>query len=163
MYFCADIEEVGTIRTGDVATGSAPKCEAHQIEDLQRQVEEKDGIIEHLFHQIEQMKLTFHDLIERTDTNAKSSVASVPQPSVGRVPIDDDDRAYFSTYSHYDIHHDMLSDRVRTDSYRDAILRNRALFANKTVLDVGCGTSILSMFASQAGAERIVAVDQSGE
>lgn len=114
------------------------------------------------------MKLAFHDLIERTDTNTNANSGDVQQgvvangvPSVGQVPIAEDDKSYFSTYSHYDIHHDMLSDKVRTSSYRDAILRNRSLFAGKTVLDVGCGTSILSMFASQAGAQRVVAIDQS--
>jgi hypothetical protein len=34
---------------------------------------------------------------------------------------------------------------VRTRSYRDAIYQNRHLFKDKVVLDVGCGTSILSM------------------
>jgi ribosomal protein L11 methylase PrmA len=36
---------------------------------------------------------------------------------------------------------------VRTKSYRDAIYQNPHLFKDKVVLDVGCGTSILSMFA----------------
>ena len=38
-------------------------------------------------------------------------------------------------------------DEVRTKSYRDAIYQNGHLFKDKVVLDVGCGTSILSMFA----------------
>ena len=38
-------------------------------------------------------------------------------------------------------------DEVRTKSYRDAIYQNRHIFKDKIVLDVGCGTSILSMFA----------------
>jgi protein arginine N-methyltransferase 1 len=42
----------------------------------------------------------------------------------------------------------MLKDDVRTRSYRDAIYQNRHLFKDKVVLDVGCGTSILSMCAS---------------
>jgi ribosomal protein L11 methylase PrmA len=37
-------------------------------------------------------------------------------------------------------------DEVRTRSYRDAIYQNRHLFKDKVVLDVGCGTAILSMF-----------------
>ncbi|KAI9655498.1 MAG: hypothetical protein M1829_000642 [Trizodia sp. TS-e1964] len=37
-------------------------------------------------------------------------------------------------------------DEVRTKSYRDAICQNKHLFKDKIVLDVGCGTSILSMF-----------------
>lgn len=50
---------------------------------------------------------------------------------------------------------------VRTSSYRDAILNNKSLFENRVVMDVGCGTSILSMFASNAGAKKVIAVDQS--
>jgi len=34
---------------------------------------------------------------------------------------------------------------VRTRSYRDAIYQNKHLFKDKVVLDVGCGTGILSM------------------
>lgn len=35
------------------------------------------------------------------------------------------------------------------------------MFEGKTVLDVGCGTAILSMFASKAGAKEVIAIDQS--
>jgi protein arginine N-methyltransferase 1 len=52
----------------------------------------------------------------------------------------------------------MLKDTVRTGSYRAAILSNPHLFKDKTVLDVGCGTGILSMFAAKAGASHVVGV-----
>ena len=52
----------------------------------------------------------------------------------------------------------MLKDTVRTGSYRAAILNNAHLFKGKTVLDVGCGTGILSMFAAKAGAKHVVGV-----
>jgi len=50
---------------------------------------------------------------------------------------------------------------VRTGSYRRAICENPDLFKNKVVLDVGCGTGILSMFCIQAGAKTVYAVDYS--
>lgn len=56
----------------------------------------------------------------------------------------------------------MLKDRVRTEAYRDFIYENKALFKGKIVLDVGCGTGILSMFAARAGAARVFSVDNSG-
>ena len=56
----------------------------------------------------------------------------------------------------------MLKDTVRTDSYRDFIYENKHLFKNKVVLDVGCGTGILSMFCAKAGAKMVLAVDNSG-
>lgn len=50
---------------------------------------------------------------------------------------------------------------MRTLSYRNAIHQNSHLFANKIVLDVGCGTGILSMFCAKAGAKHVIGVDMS--
>ena len=55
----------------------------------------------------------------------------------------------------------MLQDRSRTEAYRDYIYNNPDIFRNKSVLDVGCGTGILSMFCVKGGAELVVAVDNS--
>lgn len=55
----------------------------------------------------------------------------------------------------------MLKDSVRTYAYRDFIYDNKHLFKDKVVLDVGCGTGILSMFCAQAGASKVIAVDNS--
>ncbi len=52
----------------------------------------------------------------------------------------------------------MLKDDVRTGKYQQAILHNAQLFKDKVVLDVGCGTGILSMFAVQAGARKVIGV-----
>lgn len=52
----------------------------------------------------------------------------------------------------------MLKDEVRTLTYRASIYQNRHLFKDKVVLDVGCGTGILSMFAAKAGAKMVIGV-----
>lgn len=66
---------------------------------------------------------------------------------------------YFNSYAHFGIHEEMLKDGVRTRAYQRAIMDNAHLFEGKVVLDVGCGTAILSMFAAKAGARAVVAVD----
>merc|ERR1711939_193564 len=68
---------------------------------------------------------------------------------------------YFTSYDHHGIHEEMLKDEVRTRSYRDAIYQNKHIFKDKIVLDVGCGTGILSMFAAKAGAKHVIGVDMS--
>ncbi|KAL7274510.1 Nuclear SAM-dependent mono-and asymmetric methyltransferase [Rhizina undulata] len=68
---------------------------------------------------------------------------------------------YFQSYNHHGIHEEMLKDEVRTNSYKNAIYQNAHLFKDKIVLDVGCGTSILSMFAVKAGAKLVIGVDMS--
>lgn len=55
----------------------------------------------------------------------------------------------------------MLRDRPRQEAYRNAILSNSSLFAGKTVLDVGSGTGILSIFCAKAGAKKVYAVEAS--
>ena len=68
---------------------------------------------------------------------------------------------YFDSYAHFGIHEEMLKDEVRTLTYRNSMWHNKHLFKGKVVLDVGCGTGILSMFAVSAGAKQVIAVDQS--
>src|SRR5688500_9455978 len=53
----------------------------------------------------------------------------------------------------------MLLDAQRTGAYHRGITHNRADFEGKTVLDVGAGTGILSIFAAQAGARKVYAVE----
>ncbi|TKY69044.1 arginine N-methyltransferase 6 [Spatholobus suberectus] len=88
-------------------------------------------------------------------------VCDQPQPQHHRPPCTDFDKAYFHSYSHLGIHQEMIKDRVRTDTYRDAIMQHQSYIAGKVVVDVGCGTGILSIFCAQAGAKRVYAIDAS--
>lgn len=73
----------------------------------------------------------------------------------------DRDERYFDSYKGNNIHREMIEDRLRTESYRDFISKYSHLFKDKVVLDVGCGTSILSLFCARAGAKKVFAVDNS--
>ena len=63
------------------------------------------------------------------------------------------------SYSYFDIHRVMLDDVARTAAYRVAQEQNPSCVRGKRVLDIGCGTGILSMFAARGGAAKVVGVD----
>lgn len=97
-------------------------------------------------------------------TRAKACITSLAVDKIEPTkPVaEDNDTYYFNSYSHSSIHETMLQDKVRTIAYRDAILLNaEALFKDKVVIDLGCGTGILSLFAAKAGAKKVIAIDAS--
>lgn len=66
---------------------------------------------------------------------------------------------YYGSYSSFHIHEEMLKDTVRTRAYQRAIEDNPKDFKDKIVLDIGCGTGILSIFAARAGAKHVYAIE----
>lgn len=66
---------------------------------------------------------------------------------------------YFDSYAHFGIHEEMLKDEVRTMTYRNSMYHNSHLFKDKVVMDIGCGTGILCMFAAKAGARKVIGVE----
>uniref|UniRef100_UPI00358E794D uncharacterized protein isoform X2 n=1 Tax=Myxine glutinosa TaxID=7769 RepID=UPI00358E794D len=93
--------------------------------------------------------------------NVVRDLLNTPEPSVDVASLrPSEDEAYFDSYAQLSIHEEMLKDRVRTQSYQDFIYKNKDLFKDKVVLDVGCGSGILSLFAAHAGACHVFAVEQ---
>ena len=74
----------------------------------------------------------------------------------------DSSAEYFRYYGLISQQENMLRDDVRTGTYRAAMSeRSRAAFAGKIVVDVGCGSGVLSFFAASAGARRVYAIEAS--
>ncbi|CAI5515186.1 unnamed protein product, partial [Closterium sp. Naga37s-1] len=73
----------------------------------------------------------------------------------------DTEKLYFDSYANLGIHQEMIQDEVRTCAYRDALMRHADRIRGKVVVDVGCGTGILSIFAARAGARKVYAIDAS--
>jgi protein arginine N-methyltransferase 3 len=108
------------------------------------------------------------DLMPDSDTQAidydefeKTLHKDMPEDFSKIKLTNDRDTDYFESYKGNSIHREMIEDRVRTEGYRDFIEKNTSVFAGKTVLDVGCGTGILSLFCARAGAKKVFAVDNS--
>jgi type I protein arginine methyltransferase len=88
-----------------------------------------------------------------TATTAATAAAPQPKPTTTASVID---AAYFDSYSHFDIHREMLSDAPRTEAYRQALELNPLLTRGARVVDVGAGTGVLSLFAARGGGARHV-------
>ena len=77
----------------------------------------------------------------------------------GHSDIENKKDYYFNSYSSFNIHEEMLKDTVRTGTFKDAIMDNSDIFKDKIVLDIGCGTGILSIFAAKAGAKQVFGIE----
>ncbi|XP_049877359.1 protein arginine N-methyltransferase 6 [Pectinophora gossypiella] len=75
--------------------------------------------------------------------------------------VDSTQNEYFTSYEDLEVHRLMLEDHPRTEAYKNAIFANKAYLKDKIVMDVGCGTGILSIFCAQAGAKKVYAVEAS--
>uniref|UniRef100_A0A7I4BUC3 Methyltransferase domain-containing protein n=1 Tax=Physcomitrium patens TaxID=3218 RepID=A0A7I4BUC3_PHYPA len=100
----------------------------------------------------------------------EGDVKAISVPSIATAQIESDQGVvtplehtssdyYFDSYAHFGIHEEMLKDTVRTKAYQNVIYQNSFLCKDKTVLDVGVGTGILSLFCAKSGAKHVYAVE----
>ncbi|XP_077296010.1 arginine methyltransferase 3 [Arctopsyche grandis] len=149
----------------NVENGLVTLSEAHFVElqrtiqSLTAEVKEKKSLLALATEDITTMKRSMHNIM--SDGKLPEMPVTSPEDRCVEKMDVNEDLGYFSTYAHFSIHHDMLSDKVRTESYQRAILDNRSIIENRVVLDLGCGTGILSMFSASTGASKVYAIDQS--
>nr|CAD7260629.1 unnamed protein product [Timema shepardi] len=146
----------------------------HHFAELQRtiqtltvQVQEKDAVLEGVLQDMEVMRGATRHLL----SSSKCSESAEPLLERGVKVLTGKPNGMRPLGRPRDRREDIIridlkeigynEDHVRTDSYRKAILENQATMAGKSVLDLGCGTGILSMFAASAGALHVVGIDQS--
>lgn len=102
------------------------------------------------------------DEMVKTLSAGEKHVAPVPHLDSEPLGNSDGDSAYFSYYAQLQHQAQMLQDSVRTSAYQHAILYHApSHFRDKIVMDVGAGNGILSLFALQAGANKVFAVEAS--
>ncbi|XP_008288247.1 histone-arginine methyltransferase CARM1-like [Stegastes partitus] len=99
---------------------------------------------------------------ERGNEDAEGGhAASTRHPTMFETRTENAPTQCYQFHSCLGLHQSLLQDYLRTATYQRAILANDADFRDKVVLDVCCGSGILSFFAAQAGASRVYAVDSS--
>lgn len=155
------MNSIGATQNGNAeeATVTLSVSEFNELCQRLKVAEEKSTKAEEQIHELlqnmEKMKIVTKDIV------MLQSQEPVKSQNVIETLTEDEDDAYFGSYAHFSIHEEMLKDKVRTESYRDFMYQNKDLFRDKVVLDVGCGTGILSMFAARSGAKQVISVDQS--
>ncbi|KAK3683541.1 S-adenosyl-L-methionine-dependent methyltransferase [Podospora appendiculata] len=156
-----DLPETGAAAAAASASASglpSSGVDASLDVELKKSTAELQAELEQLTKQFTNYRLAVQKTLdERWQANDEPD--DVPGAKGGEAK--DDSAYYFESYAHNDIHEIMIKDAVRTDAYRDFIYGNKHLFAGKVVLDIGCGTGILSMFCARAGAKQVIAVDNS--
>jgi len=134
--------------------------DVNSIKVLRKELDEmriKAEFLEKALSDVENMRQITRNLIN--DENEKVNGKTVKD--VASCIKANEDGGYAGSYAHFSIHHEMLSDSARTEAYRNAIYNNINQIKDKHVLDLGCGTGILSMFCAKAGAKSVTGVDMS--
>lgn len=159
-YLQPVLEDDALLFSLDEIASSTTDLTAPQEQTPEACIADLEAQLTALHAQFADFRLQVDQTLEKrwTDTDQPAIAESSSTSAGKKAGIDN---TYFESYSYNAIHEEMLKDTIRTDAYRDFIYDNKHLFAGKTVLDVGCGTGILSMFCAKAGAAKVIAVDNS--
>jgi protein arginine N-methyltransferase 3 len=145
----------------------ASSSSSEQVKKLEVELQKARDDIKRLQTLIQEM--TFEGDEEQEGSSKVEKVVLGPGiKGKGKAVLRDDDTHYFDSYEHNgepsimmlqpgrqgwlsdvpDIHEIMLRDTTRTISYARFILSNPKVFKDAIVMDVGCGTGILSSKSS---------------
>ncbi|GLD55806.1 protein arginine N-methyltransferase 3 [Lates japonicus] len=91
---------------------------AQAAEERARQSEEA---LSRAMDDLHKLKLLAQGLVLNTETSRSGNLGAVAELR------EDEDEAYFSSYGHYGIHEEMLTDKVRQRSYRDHKIQPRGV------------------------------------
>lgn len=91
----------------------------------------------------------------RIDDSGGSSSRSPVEPALSSPA--DAQRVPFSASASLPTHHALLTDVPRVMAYAQVIGRH---CRDRVVVEVGCGSGILSIFAARAGARRVIAIEE---
>ena len=100
--------------------------------------------------------------VESTPTSSfrnASSTGEIPSFDGNAQAQATDFANYFCSYAQLYHQKQMLADHNRMAAYHSAILGNAHLFQDKVVMDVGTGSGILAVWAAQAGARKVYAIE----
>ncbi|OAX81802.1 hypothetical protein ACJ72_03857 [Emergomyces africanus] len=156
LYSLDDLSE----ELKDEEGNNGPSAKQGESADPNSRIRELEEELERMRGDFEEYKAIVKRSLDKELSSITSSAGGKPEAS-GSGRFHEAESGYFTSYSYNGIHESMLKDSVRTDAYRDFIYDNKSLFKDKVVLDVGCGTGILSMFCAKAGAKMVIAVDNS--
>ncbi|KAK2768181.1 hypothetical protein FQN54_000033 [Arachnomyces sp. PD_36] len=170
IYMMPVLEDDALLYSLDDVTGEDGSVEGQSSADTANKEHSSDKRVSELQEELDRLRGQFADyqlavkksLDKDLEDKDKEEPSKPEEPQEGgSKKVREEESDYFTSYSYNTIHESMLKDTVRTNSYRDFIYDNKRLFKDKVVLDVGCGTGILSMFCAKAGAKQVIAVDNS--
>ncbi|KAL9190126.1 hypothetical protein ACHAXT_007337 [Thalassiosira profunda] len=169
MLMCIDelqeLKREGEARDGSTSSHKMESADANAESETVKELQSRLALLEEQLSRTRACiaSLANDDADSLSDGSRSDGENGAPKKGGGmKKKSPDNDTYYFSSYSNTCIHETMLRDTVRTAAYEEAILSNlESLFRGKTVLDIGCGTGVLSLFCAKAGAKKVIAVDNS--
>ncbi|XP_068117685.1 protein arginine N-methyltransferase 3 [Hyperolius riggenbachi] len=151
-----DVEDTECDGAGaEMASTNSEVLLQDRLKAVESRAQAAEAGLANVLEEFQKMRQLAQDFVMNADVRCASSSGAIADLE------ESEDGAYFGSYGHFSIHEEMLKDAVRTESYRNFMYQNGDIFKDKVVLDVGCGTGILSMFAAKAGAKKVIGVDQS--